>query len=148
MFGNENLTKEDMEKNQEMIEDFEEKLKILKMVEREGLKVQDYMNNDKLLEEFKEKYELRDRLIEICTKGLNFDNIELNLVLYCLFVNSLSKTTDKKFDKVKKRLRFMIKFFKEMFFEFDKNDIHKLVMINFIHLMEKIILKIRMKKMK
>ena len=127
--SNKNLTKEDMEKNQEMIEDFEEKLKILKMVEREGLKVQDYINNDKLLEEFKEKYqekyELRDRLIEICTKGLNFVNIELNLVLYCLFVNSLSKTTDKKFDKVQKRLRFMIKFFKEMFFEFDKNDIHK-----------------------
>ena len=126
---NENLTKEDMEKNQEMIEDFEEKLKILKMVEREGLKVQDYINNDKLLEEFKEKYqekyELRDRLIQICTKGLNFGNIGLNLILYCLFVNSLSKTTDKKFDKVKKRLRFMIKFFKEMFFEFDKNDIHK-----------------------
>ena len=118
-----------MEKNQEMIEDFEEKLKILKMVEREGLKVQDYINNDKLLEEFnekyQEKYELRDRLIEICTKGLNFVKIELNLILYCLFVNSLSKTTDKKFDKVKKRLRFWIKVLKEMFYEFDKNDIHK-----------------------
>ena len=112
-----------------MIEDFEEKLKILKMVEQEGLKVQDYINNDKLLEEFKEKYqekyELRDRLMQICTKKLNEVKIEIKLILYCLFVNSLSKTTDKKFDKVKKRLRFWIKLLKEMFYEFDKNDIHK-----------------------
>ena len=124
-----NLTKEAREKNQEMIEDFEEKLKILKMVEQEGLKVQDYINNDKLLEEFKEKYqekyELRDRLMEICTTKLNEVKVEINLILYCLFVNSVSKTTDKKFDKVKKRLRFWIKVLKEMFYEFDKNDIHK-----------------------
>ena len=126
---NKNLTKEDLEKNQEVIEDFEEKLKILKMVKQEGLKVQDYINNDKLLEEFKEKYqeeyELRDRLMEICTTELNEVKVEINLRLYCIFVNSLSKTTDKKFDKVKKRLRFWIKVLKEMFYEFDKNDIHK-----------------------
>ena len=117
------------DKNQEMIEDFEQKLKILKIVEQEGLKVQDYINNDKLLEEFKEKYqekyELRDRLMEICTTQLNFVKVEISLRLYCLFVNSLSKTTDKKFDKVKKRLRFWIKVLKKMFYEFDKNDIHK-----------------------
>ena len=121
--------KENWEKNQEMIEDFEEKLKILKMVKQEGLKVQDYINNDKLLEEFKEKYqekyELRDRLMEICTKQLNEVKVEINLRLYCLFVNSLSKTTGKEFDRVKKRLRFWIKVLKEMFYEFDKNDIHK-----------------------
>ena len=94
-------------------------------MEKEGLKVQDYINNDKLFEEFQEKHYLRDRLMEICTKQLNEDKVEINLSLYCLFVNSLSKTTDKKFDKVKKRLRFWIKVLKEMFYEFDKNDIHK-----------------------
>ena len=110
ILGYKNLTKEDWEKNQEMMEDFEEKLKILKMVEQKGLKVQDYINNDKLLEEFKEKYqekyELRDILMKICTKQLNEVKIEIKLILYCIFVNSLSKTTDKRFDKVKKRLRF------------------------------------------
>ena len=118
-----------MEKNQEIIEDFEEKLKILKILKVEGLKVQDYINNDKLLEEFKEEYQeiydLGDRLIEICTTELNYVKVEISLRLYCLFVNSLSKTTDKKFGKVKKRLRFWIKELKEMFYEFDKNDIHK-----------------------
>ena len=87
-----NLTKEARERNQEMIEDFEEKLKILKIMKKEGLQVQDYINNDKLLKEFKEeyqeKYELRDRLMEICTKKLNLAKIEISLRLYCLFVNS------------------------------------------------------------
>ena len=135
-----NLKKENWEKNQEIIEDFEEKLKILKIVEQEGLKVQDYINNDKLLEEFKEKYqekyELSDRLMEICTKQLNSVKVEFSLILYCIFVNSLSKTTDKKFDKVKKRLRFWIKVLKEMFYEFDKNDIHKDHTYIFAHICE------------
>ena len=112
-----------------MIKNAKEKLKILKMVAKEGLKVKGYINNDKLLEELIEKYqeknELRDRLFRICTSQLNDVKVEINLKLYCLFVNSLSKTTDKKFDEVKKRLRIWIKFLKEMFYEFDKNDIHK-----------------------
>ena len=158
-----NLTKEDWEKNQEMIEDFEEKLKILKIVEQEGLKVQDYINNDKLLEEFKEKYqeeyELRDRLMEICTTQLNSVKVEISLKLYCLYVNSLSKTTDKKFDKVKKRLRFWIKVLKEMFYEFAKTIFIRIILIFLIidvnmvpiavimNLMEKNMLQIEMKKM-
>ena len=83
------------------------------MVEQEGLQVQDYIKNDKLLEEFKEKYqeeyELRDRLMQICTSYLNFVKIEINLRLYCIFVNSLSKTTDEKFERVKKKIKTMDK---------------------------------------
>ena len=64
-----------------MIENAEENLKILKMVEQEGLQVQDYIKNDKLLEEFKEKYqeeyELRDRLKQICTSYLNLSKLKL-----------------------------------------------------------------------
>ena len=64
-----------------MIENAEENLKILKMVEQEGLQVQDYIKNDKLLEEFKEKYqeeyELRDRLTQICTSYLNLSKWKL-----------------------------------------------------------------------
>ena len=44
-------------KSEEMIENAEEKIKILKMVNQECLQVQDYIKNDKLLEEFKEKYQ-------------------------------------------------------------------------------------------
>ena len=51
------------------------------MVEQEGLQVQDYIKNDKLLEEFKEKYheeyELRDRLMQICTSYLNLSKLKL-----------------------------------------------------------------------
>ena len=47
----------DFLKNEEMIENAEENIKILKMVQQEGLQVQDYIKNDKLLENFKEKYQ-------------------------------------------------------------------------------------------
>ena len=45
--------------------------------------------------------------------------MEINLRLYCIFVNSLSKTTDEKFERVKKRLKLWIKILKEMFCKFD-----------------------------
>ena len=90
--------------------------------------------------------------MNICFRHLNFVKIEINLRLYCIFVNSLGKTTDKKFEKVKRKLKLWIKLLKEMFCEFDKNDIHKNYtflladvnmdfMIDFIKLMEKIIQK-------
>ena len=62
--------------------------------------------------------------MQICTSYLNFVKIEINLRLYCIFVNSLSKTTDEKFERVKKRLKLWIKILKEMFCKFDKNKIH------------------------
>ena len=86
--------------------------------------------------------------MNICFRHLNFVKIEINLRLYCIFVNSLGKTTDKKFEKVKRKLKLWIKLLKEMFCEFDKNDIHKNYtficvnmdfMVDFIKLMEKII---------
>ena len=85
--------------------------------------------------------------------------IEINLRLYCIFVNSLGKTTDKKFEKVKRKLKLWVKLLKEMFCEFDKNDIHKNYtfifanrmnmdsMIVFMNLMEKNMWQIEMKKM-
>ena len=50
-------THKDFLKNEEMIENAEENIKVLKMVQQEGLQVQDYIKNDKLLENFKEKYQ-------------------------------------------------------------------------------------------
>ena len=45
----------------------------------------------------------------------------------------MSKTTDEKFERVKKRLKLWIKILKEMFCKFDKNKIHKNYTFIFAH---------------
>ena len=58
-------------------------------------------------------------------REMNFAEMEANLILYCILVNGLDKTKGKKFDQIKKEMQPLIKILKEIFCEFDKNEIHK-----------------------
>ena len=56
---------------------------------------------------------------------MNFSEMQVDLILYCILVNGLDKTKGKKFDQIKKEMQPLIKILKEIFCEFDKNEIHK-----------------------
>ena len=56
---------------------------------------------------------------------MNFAEMQVDLLLYCILVNGLDKTKGKKIDKIKKEMQPLIKILKEIFCEFDKNEIHK-----------------------
>ena len=56
---------------------------------------------------------------------INDAEMEVDLILYCILVNSLGKTKGKRFDKIKEEFEPLIKILKEIFCEFDKNEIHK-----------------------
>ena len=58
-------------------------------------------------------------------KKINYAEMEVDLILYCILVSGLNKTEGKKFDKIKERVQPLTKILKEMFCEFDKNEIHK-----------------------
>ena len=58
-------------------------------------------------------------------KQMNFYELEVYLILYCIFVNGLDKTKGEKFNQIKKEIQPLIKILKEIFCEFDKNEIHK-----------------------
>ena len=66
-------------------------------------------------------------LIDLQFKGrkMNSTEMQINLILYCIFVNGLNKTKGIKFKYLKKKLHPLIKILKEIFCEFDKNEIHK-----------------------
>ena len=68
-----------------------------------------------------------DKLIDLKYnhKKINYAEMEVDLILYCILVNGLDKTKGKKFDKIKKEIEPLTKILKEMFCEFDKNEIHK-----------------------
>ena len=68
-----------------------------------------------------------NKLIELQFKGrrMNFAEMQINLILYCILVNGLNKTKGKKFKYIKKKLYPLTKILKEIFCEFDKNEIHK-----------------------
>ena len=68
-----------------------------------------------------------DKLIDLQFKGrkMNFAEMQVNLILYCILVNGLNKTKGIKFKYIKKKLQPLIKILKEIFCEFDKNEIHK-----------------------
>ena len=69
---------------------------------------------------------LLDKLKELNYEDeMNIDEINLDLILYCILVNGLDKTKGKKFDEIKKEMKPLIKILKEMFCEFDKNKIYK-----------------------
>ena len=57
--------------------------------------------------------------------SMNYAETEVNLILYCILVNGLGKTKGEKFDQIKKEMQPLIKILKEIFCEFDKNEIHK-----------------------
>ena len=51
--------------------------------------------------------------------------MQVALFLYCILVNGLDKTKGGKFNQIKKEMQPLIKILKEIFCEFDKNEIHK-----------------------
>ena len=68
-----------------------------------------------------------DKLIELkfnC-ETMNFAEMQVNLILYCILVNGLDKSKGKKFDQIKEEMQPLIKILKEIFCKFDKNEIHK-----------------------
>ena len=68
-----------------------------------------------------------DKFIDLQFKGrkMNHAEMQINLILYCILVNGLNKTKGKKFKYIKKKLYPLTKILKEIFCEFDKNEIHK-----------------------
>ena len=58
-------------------------------------------------------------------REMNYAEMEVNLILYCILVNGLNKTKGEKFNQIKKEMVPLIKILKEMFCEFDNNEIHK-----------------------
>ena len=58
-------------------------------------------------------------------KIINYTEMEVDLILYCILVNGLNKTNGEKFDHIKNEIQPLIKILKENFCEFDKNEIHK-----------------------
>ena len=67
------------------------------------------------------------KLIDLQFKGrkMNSTEMQINLILYCIFVNGLNKTKGIKFKYIKKKLYPLTKILKEIFCKFDKNEIHK-----------------------
>ena len=68
-----------------------------------------------------------DKLIDLQFKGrkMNFAEMQVNLILYCILVNGLNKTKGKKFEMIKNKMEPLTKILKEIFCEFDNNEIHK-----------------------
>ena len=56
---------------------------------------------------------------------VNYAEMQVDLNLYCILVNGLDKTKGEKFDQIKEEMDPLIKILKEIFCEFDKNEIHK-----------------------
>ena len=67
--------------------------------------------------------ELKD--LKFNERKMNYGEMKVNLILYCVLVNGLNKTKGKKFDMIKKKIEPLTKILKEIFCEFDKNEIHK-----------------------
>ena len=58
-----------------------------------------------------------NKLIDLQFKGrkMNFTEMQINLILYCILVNGLNKTKGIKFKYIKKKLYPLIKILKEIF---------------------------------
>ena len=54
-----------------------------------------------------------------------FSEMQLDLFLYCILVNGLDKTKGKKFDQIKEKIQPLIKKLKNIFSEFDNNQLYK-----------------------
>ena len=69
-------------------------------------------------------------LDELINTNFNYDymnssEMDVALILYCILVNGLDKTKGEKFNQIKKEMQPLIKIWKEIFCEFDKNELHK-----------------------
>ena len=72
-------------------------------IEESNIKSIEYYTFDEMKTKLKNQaFKKDERLMEICTENVNEVKMEINLRLYCIFVNSLSKTTGKKLKKLKK----------------------------------------------
>ena len=58
-------------------------------------------------------------------KKMNYAEMQVYLMLYCILVNGLSKIKDIRFNGIKKQFEPLTKILKNIFCEFDKNEIHK-----------------------
>ena len=58
-------------------------------------------------------------------KKMDYAEMEVYLMLYCILVNGLSKIKDVRFNGIKKQFEPLTKILKNIFCEFDKNEIHK-----------------------
>ena len=107
--------------------DIEEKVKEL-LEEKDEEKRDDKILNLDFSIEMSFKYpNTIDELIDLkfdCLE-MNYAEMQVDLILYCILVNGLSKTKGEKFDKIKKKMEPLTKILKEIFCEFDKNEIHK-----------------------
>ena len=68
-----------------------------------------------------------NKLIDLKFNGrkMNHAEMQVNLILYCILVNGLNKTKGIKFKYIKKKMQPLTKILKEIFCEFDKNEIHE-----------------------
>ena len=68
-----------------------------------------------------------DELINLKYKygGMNYAEMEVDLILYCILVNGPDKTKGEKFNKIKNEMQPLTKILKKIFCKFDKNKIHK-----------------------
>ena len=106
---------------------FEEKLKEIQEekdpVERE---IKEHFYNS--AKRFNSMYpNVVEKLIELKfeTPTKNLAETEVNLMLYGLLVNSLSKTRKESFQEIKEMVQPLVDVLRKTFSEFDKNEIHK-----------------------
>ena len=68
-----------------------------------------------------------DELIDLKFSHLemNYAEMQVDLILYCILVNGLSKTKGEKFDMIKVAMEPLTKILNEIFCEFDKNEFLK-----------------------
>ena len=105
--------------------------KVVKILKEDEKKREKKLKNlFKNVKRYYENQNILDKLIEYSYKDNlfvrnNFAEMKVNLILYCILVNGLDKTKGKKFDKIKEEMQPLIKILKEMFCEFDQNEIHK-----------------------
>ena len=107
--------------------DIEEKVKeILEEKDEVKRELELHNLNFRIKMSFKFPHVLDELLnLKFSNHSMNYAETEVNLILYCILVNGLDKTKGEKFDQIKKEMQPLIKILKEIFCEFDKNEIHK-----------------------
>ena len=73
------------------------------------------------------KPSILDKLIDLKFdfRTVDFAELHVNLILYCILVSGLGKTRGEKFDNIKEQIKPLRDILKEIFCVFDKNELHK-----------------------
>ena len=106
----------------------EEKNKILKEIEEEKdeekkkIKIRSLDFKNELYDSHPHEVEALVDIIK--NEEMRNSELEMALILYCILVNSLDKTEGEKFDNIKNELFPLIKLLKEIFYEFEHNELH------------------------